>query len=127
MSEEPLFEDFVTIQDHKFLVTIDRQGFIEWDDHEGRLRLRHPGDRALELRTLSGDDQARQRLANELTEFGIRFKLDPATFDKIKEWESISEAGFSTTPRESELDDLLEQIFWREINPYLTTPLKKEC
>jgi len=118
-----LFEDFITIQGHKLLVMIDRQGYIEFDDHEGRLRQRPPGDRQLELRTLSGDEQARKRLAHEQTEFGIRFKLDPVTFEKIQEWESISEAGFSTPSQESQLDDLLEQIFWREINPYLINPL----
>jgi hypothetical protein len=121
-----LFEDFITIQGHKFLVMIDRQGYIEFDDHEGRLRQRPRGDRQLELRILSGDEPARKRLANEQTEFGIRFKLDPVTFEKIQEWESISEAGFSTTPRENQLDDLLEEIFWREINPYLTRPLTRE-
>jgi len=122
-----LFEDFITIQGHKFLVTVDPQGYIEWDDHEGRLRHRHPGDPKLELRTLSGDAQARRRLANEQSEYVIRFKLDPATFEKFQEWESISAAGLSTFMHENELDSLLEQIFWREINPYLTNPLVPEA
>ncbi len=123
MTEEPLFEDFVTIQGRKFLVIIDRQGYMEWDDREGRLKQRPPGDRELELRTLSGDERARQRLANEQTEYGIRFKLDADTFKNFKEWDNISESGFSTEVQEAETDALLEQFFWREINPYLMKPL----
>ena len=124
--EMTLFEDFITIQDHRFLVIIDRQGYIEWDDREGRLKQRPPSDRELELRALSGDERARQRLANEQTEYGIRFKLDPVTFEKFKEWDAIREAGFSTGPQEAETDSLLEQFFWREINPYLMKPLTPE-
>jgi len=82
---------------------------MEWDDREGRLKQRPPGDRELELRTLSGDERARQRLANEQTEYGIRFKLDPETFQKFKDWDNISESGFSTGPQEAEIDALLEQ------------------
>ena len=123
MPEEPLFEDFVTIQGRKFLVIIDRQGFMEWDDREGRLKQRPSSDRELELRTLSGDERARQRLANEQTEYGIRFKLDAETFEKFKEWDNIRESGFSTDSQDAETDALLEQFFWREINPYLMKPL----
>ena len=91
-----LFEDFITIQGHRFLVMIDHNGVAEWDDHEGRVGRRSPGDSQLELQTAAGDAEARRRLANEFSEFTVRTKLDPVTLEKFKEWEPIHDANFST-------------------------------
>ena len=138
MSEQaektPLFHYVIEIEHREFPLVILPDRTSQWDDHTGRHRIRHPHDRHLELRAFAGERHAFYQLKNELVEFTISAAVPERIFLKAKEMaqkEKMEEAMTGkfqepvgeTAKDIAEMDRLLEDFFWRKVNPWLKQPL----
>ena len=132
--DEPLFYYVIQIDDREFPLVIMPDGISQWDEHTERLRIRDSRHRDLELRAFAGDRYALQQLQNELSEFTISIAAPETIFAKAQEMaqkqskdETVDEEFHSATWEEAndiaEMDRLLEDFFWREVNPWLKQPL----
>jgi len=133
--DEPLFYYLIQIGDREFPLVIMRDGTSQWDDHTGRRRLRHSGDQYLELAAFAGDSQAFQQLSNECLEFTISVPVPEMIFAKAAQMSQIyqnkafaDEDLLAMSAEEAkdvdEMERLLTDFFWKEINPLLSQPIK---
>jgi hypothetical protein len=106
----------------------------QWDDRTARRKLRLPHHRHLEFQAFAGDRHAFYQLQNELLEFTISAAVPQKIVLKAVEMaqkEKMEEARtgkfqvpIGETARDiAEMDRLLEDFFWREVNPWLKQPL----
>lgn len=107
----------------EFLIEVDHDGTIHWDDYRERRRLRHPSDENLEIGAMLGSQRARLRLASESAEFAVSFALPPDVLARIREAVEMEENGQWTAAHETELDKILLPLFWSDVNPYITSPI----
>jgi hypothetical protein len=117
-------------QGREFLLVILSDGTSQWDDHTGRRTLRHPRDQYLELWAFAGDAQAFRRLQNECLEFTISAPVPDQIVAKAVEMARQdsechpSREGLHAIHKcVAQMDSLLIDYFWREINPLLSQPI----
>jgi len=121
--DEPLFHYVIQIGDREFLLIIMPDGMSHWDDHTGRHRLRHPRDQYLELAAFAGDYQASQQLHNECIEFTISVPVSEPIFAKAAQM-SQKYRNAASAVSGAEMDRLLTDFFWKEINHLLSQPIE---
>jgi hypothetical protein len=128
---EPILSYALEIGSRQFLLSIRRDATSQWDDYSERHRLRHPEDHHLEAKAfIYGDYIAFQRLRNECLEFTIDA---PASESLLRMAVQISEsqAQYNGLPSGQiakgfpEMDTLLKDFFWQEINPLLGEALDR--
>jgi len=130
----PMFYYVIEIGDREFALIIMTDGMSQWDDHTGRRRVRHPRDQHLELRAFTGETCALNQLENELLEFTISVPMPEKILaravimaEKEREEEATADEFHGVTEQASkdvnEMDWLLTNFFWKEINPLLSQPI----
>ena len=130
----PLFYYVIEIGDGEFPLVILPDGMSQWDDHTGRHRVRHPRDQHLELQAFTGDRRALSQLENELLEFTISAPMPEKILAKAmvmaqkeREGEATADEFCAVTQKVAkdvvEMDCLLTDFFWKEINPLLSQPI----
>lgn len=122
--DEPLFHYVIQIGDREFPLVIMADGMSQWDDHTGRCKLRHPWDQYLELAAFAGDRQASQQLHNECLEFTISVPVTEPIFTKAAQMSQKYRNAVSADKSGAEMDRLLTDFFWKEINPLLSQPIE---
>jgi hypothetical protein len=131
---QPMFYYVIEIEDREFPVVILPDGMSQWDDHTGRRRIRHPRNRYLEFRAFTGDQCAFNQLENELLEFTVSAPMPEKILAKAmvmaqneREEEATADEINAVTDKAAkdvaEMDSLLTDFFWKEINPLLTQPI----
>lgn len=120
---KPLFCYCLQIADREFLIEVARDGTIYWDDYKQRRRMRSDKDSALELHALAGSECARKRLAAEIDEFTVSFRLSSEMLGRFNEAARLFDSGQWMDAHEPELDRHLLPLFWSEVNPHLKSPL----
>ena len=121
---EPLFCYCLEIADREFLIAVDHNGVIRWDDYQTRRRERSPSNRYLEIETALGDADARNKLSAEISDFAVSFPLSPELLDRIREAARLLADEKWTASNEEQLDKLLIPLFWSEVNPRLNNPIQ---
>ena len=130
----PIFYYVIEIGDREFPLVIMPEGMSQWDDHTGRRRIRHPDHQHLELRAFAGDHHAFCQLENELLEFTVSAAVsqeillkavEMAQEEKMEETRTgkFQEPVGKTARNIAEMDRLLEDFFWKEVNPHLSQPI----
>jgi hypothetical protein len=130
----PMFYYVIEVGDREFPLVIMPDGMSQWDDHTGRRRVRHPQDQYLELRAFTGEPRALNQLENELLEFTISVPMPEKILakamimaEKEREGEATADEFHGVTEQASkdvnEMDWLLTNFFWKEINPLLSQPI----
>jgi len=127
----PLLHYVLEIQGREFLLVILSDGTSQWDDHTGRRTLWHPRDRYLELWAFAGNALAFRHLENECLEFTISAPVPDQIVTKAAAmaWHEsnrgLTPKGIYACPgRVAEMDRLLTDYFWKEINPILSRPIQ---
>ena len=126
----PLLHYVLEIQGREFLLVILSDGTSQWDDHTGRRTLRHPRDKYLELWAFAGDANAFRRLQNECLEFTISAPVPDQIVAKAAEMarqeskRNPTSKGINAMHKcAAQMDRLLTDYFWKEINPLLSQPI----
>lgn len=126
----PIFHYAIEIQGREFLLVVTPDGMSQWDDHTERRSLRHPRDQYLELWAFGGNQDAFRRLQNERLEFTISAPVPEHIVAKAMEMARQESKRGIAPPRVAgmrrrvaEMDDLLTNYFWKEINPLLSQPI----
>lgn len=122
----------LVVQDSDFPVRIEGDGSgTLFDEKAGRNtrpeHMKDPGATTLaELGLLElMDAEARRQLEKERWEFGIRFKVSEDLAKRIHAYSASVKRGEENVQDERALDAELEVVFWEQINPFLTHPLKR--
>lgn len=120
-----LFSYCIEIASREFMIAVTCDGTIRWDDYKQRRRQRSDDDRALELHALAGSERARKRLAAEIDEFTVSFRLSPEMFARFTEAAHLFDSDQWTDAHEQELDRHLLPLFWSDVNPHLLHPIER--
>jgi succinate dehydrogenase flavin-adding protein (antitoxin of CptAB toxin-antitoxin module) len=129
-----VFHYVIEIEDREFLLVIMPDGMSHWDDHTQRRTIRHPSHQHLELRAFAGDEKAFRLLKKETSEFTISVAVPEKVFLKAVQMaekqkrEEAATGNPQATSQEiakdvTEMDYLLTNFFWQEVNPLLCQPL----
>jgi hypothetical protein len=132
---QPIFHYVIAVRGKEFPLVIMADGISHWDDHTERLQLRSPQNRYLEIQAFAGDREALRQLGNELLEFTITVRVPEDIVAKAREMarkerragQATGELGAisAETMRDgAEMDRLLLDFFWKEINPLLNQPVE---
>lgn len=132
----PTYYYIIEVGDREFPLVIMPDGMSQWDDHTGRRKIRHPRDQYLELRAFAGERRASDQLENELLEFTISAPMPEKIVMKAmemaqneREGEATAEEFHAVTEKVAkdvaEMDWLLTDFFWKEINPLLSQPINQ--
>lgn len=122
---EPLFSYSFEIAGREFLIAVNSDGIIHWDDYQTRRRVRSQADRNLEVKAMFGDARARHRLAAEIDEFTVSIRLTPEMLARFREAARLLADDRWAPADEEELDRFLIPLFWSDVNPHLHDPLER--
>jgi hypothetical protein len=134
--QRPMFYYVIEVRRREFPLVIMPDGMSHWDDHSERRVLRRSEDRLLELYALAGDNEAMRQLGNELLEFTISVRVPDNIRDSARAMarkerlDGNARLGAACAPLTTiqdiaEMDRLLLDVFWKQINPLLSHPITR--
>jgi hypothetical protein len=114
VAETPVFNYVMAIQGREFVITITRDMMSQWVDLTGRSLTDQLQD---EMAASAIAVQANEKISLKALEMAQKEKMEEIRTGKFQE-----PAG-ETAKDIAEMDRLLEDFFWREVNPRLKQPL----
>jgi len=111
-----------TDRDFELSVTDDRT--CKWEDMQGRMAARV--DQMIVIKEIIGDPSAKKEVEREKGAFTFESKIGEDAYRLIVEKESLTTRGIEITEEMCAiLDNALAPYFWKDVNPYLATPLTR--
>jgi hypothetical protein len=132
--DEPFFFYVLEVQDREFPITLALDGISQWDEHTERRKVRPTHQRDLELQAFAGNREALKLLLNELLEFTVTVPVSKEIYSKATEMvekqkrneplhEDSHEITWEAAKDIIEMDQLLREFFWANVNPLLSRSL----
>jgi hypothetical protein len=113
--ETPVFNYVVSIEDREFIVTVTQNRMSQWDDLTGRSLVSQLRDEVAAESVIAV--QASEKICLKALEMAQKEKMEEARTGKFRE------PAEETANDIAEMDRLLEEFFWRKVNPLLEQPL----
>lgn len=126
MSEQPhdyLVSTYFSFGGRSIVVRVEHDGFSYWtDESAARNRFQETGKSGIDI--LAGDHQAARQLSQIYDEHTIRVEVPEEALRLIQE--DLSPRYWSASADDADLDnkldEILEPLFWEQVNPYLSPP-----